>query len=371
MTKTPHPSSETKTSQPLELVHFDLTGPIKPMSFHSKKRYVLVIIDDYTHYVWAYGLRLKSEATDLIQNWVALVQNQFDAKVKKFRSDRGGEFLNSELQQFCADHGIKHELTADKSPEQNGKAERMHQTLFNKARCMLLRSGLPPSFWLHALSYAVWVQNRIPTTAVTGIPYSLLTGKAPNLAMAKVFGCLAHIFVHSDNRVNNKKLSPHSEWGIFLGVREETKGWEFYLPLSGKIGFVTRNVKSLEEKFLKQWRLDMTNSGQAFDPSSVVEPHEYSGEFLEFESEVDVEDDAGSEDFGPSGPWESPLSLPPDYLPVPGVAEPGFGPPQPDLEGTPVEVPLLPAPPELGISDHTPDILPGRSRLCPTRGHRL
>ena len=179
MTKTPHPSSETKTSQPLELVHFDLTGPIKPMSFHSKKRYVLVIIDDYTHYVWAYGLRLKSEATDLIQNWVALVQNQFNAKVKKFRSDRGGEFLNSELQQFCADHGIKHELTADKSPEQNGKAERMHQTLFNKARCMLLRSGLPPSFWLHALSYAVWVQNRIPTTAVTGIPYSLLTGKAP------------------------------------------------------------------------------------------------------------------------------------------------------------------------------------------------
>ena len=94
MSKTPYPPSETKTSHPLELVHFDLTGPIKPQSFHSKKRYVLVIIDDFTHYVWAFGLRAKSDATDVIQHWVTLVQNQFNQKVKRFRSDRGGEFLN-------------------------------------------------------------------------------------------------------------------------------------------------------------------------------------------------------------------------------------------------------------------------------------
>ena len=313
MSRTSYPSSESTTSSPFQLVHMDLVGPLKPHSFHTQKKYVLVLVDDFTHFVWVYGLRTKSEAPELIQHWVRLVQNQFNTTVKTFRSDRGGEFLNTELAAFCSDLGIKQELTADKSPEQNGKAERMHQTLFNKARCMLLRSGLPPSFWLHAVHYAAWIQNRIPTSATSKVPYSVLTGKVPNVAMAKVFGCLSHIFLHPDNRIKNRKLSSHAEWGIFLGVREETKGWEFYLPLSGKLGFVTRNVKFHESKFLKQWRDDMASSGQNFDPNEVIEPHSYSGEFIEYESEADddAEEDTAEEFVFPSVLVESPLTLPP------------------------------------------------------------
>ena len=313
MTRTPHPPSDSVSSQPFALVHIDLAGPLKPHSFHTRKRYLLVILDDHTHFTWTFGLRNKSDAPDLIQHWIQIIKTQFNRQVKTIRSDRGGEFLNSELSAFYASHGIKQELTADKSPQQNGKAERMHQTLFNKARCMLLRSGLPPSFWLYAVTYAAWIQNRLPSSSCPDVPFSLLTGKPPNLCMAKVFGCLSHIYLHPDNRPS-KKLSPHSEWAIFLGVREETKGWEFYLPLSGKVGFVTRNVKFHEAKFLKQWREEMLQSGQPFDPSDVPEPFEYSGDIVEIEPEAEEDDDEDEDAVPPVGSYqgaESPLSLPP------------------------------------------------------------
>ena len=51
------------------------------------------------------------------------VTNQFSKKIKRIRSDRGGEYV-SPIGEYCSVHGIIHETTALYSPQQNGIVER-------------------------------------------------------------------------------------------------------------------------------------------------------------------------------------------------------------------------------------------------------
>ena len=79
-----------------------------------------------------------------------------------------------------------------------------------------------------------------------GIPYQLLHHRFPNLARAKVFGCLGQIWVLPQHR---RKLQEQAQWGVCLGVPSHTKGWEFYLPATGEVGHVSRNVVFHENLF--------------------------------------------------------------------------------------------------------------------------
>ncbi|GJR03226.1 retrovirus-related pol polyprotein from transposon TNT 1-94 [Tanacetum coccineum] len=59
------PSTESK----LELLRMDLCGPMRVASINGKK-YILVIVDDYSRYTWVYFLRTKDEAPDMIIDFV-------------------------------------------------------------------------------------------------------------------------------------------------------------------------------------------------------------------------------------------------------------------------------------------------------------
>jgi len=125
-------------------------------------------------------------------------------------------------------------------------------TVGERARSMLLGSGLPVRFWEHAVRYASWLMNRLPTAGIPnyGIPYTRLYGEPPNLAMAKVFGCLAHVWVDPGVLPKKLKFGPRSRWGVFIGVSEVSKGWEFFVPSSGEVGFLSRNAFFHEDSFL-------------------------------------------------------------------------------------------------------------------------
>nr|GEU73523.1 retrovirus-related Pol polyprotein from transposon TNT 1-94 [Tanacetum cinerariifolium] len=57
----PKPVSNSK--QRLHLLHMDLCGPMRVASINGK-RYVLVIVDDYSRYTWVHYLRTKDETPD-------------------------------------------------------------------------------------------------------------------------------------------------------------------------------------------------------------------------------------------------------------------------------------------------------------------
>jgi transposase InsO family protein len=101
----------------------NLFGPIAYISIDSNK-YSLIIIEDYSRFIWVFFLQDKSETQEVLKKFLRRSQNEFDAKVKKIRSDNGTEFKNTQVEDFLDEEGIKHEFLTPYTPQQNRVAER-------------------------------------------------------------------------------------------------------------------------------------------------------------------------------------------------------------------------------------------------------
>ena len=94
------------------------------------------------------------------------------------RTDRGGEFTSIECAEHCAAEGVRRQLTAPYSPQQNGMVERRNGTMVAAAWSMLKAKGLPGWFWGEAVSVAVYVLNKFPTKSMGGMtPFEAWYGK--------------------------------------------------------------------------------------------------------------------------------------------------------------------------------------------------
>ena len=79
--KNPFPKSETKTKGTLELIHYNLCGPIPSTSLSEYEYYVTYIVD-YSRKTWIYFLKAKSEVFKKFKEFKALIENLSDKKIK-------------------------------------------------------------------------------------------------------------------------------------------------------------------------------------------------------------------------------------------------------------------------------------------------
>nr|GEV94467.1 retrovirus-related Pol polyprotein from transposon TNT 1-94 [Tanacetum cinerariifolium] len=135
----------------LQLLHMDLCGPMRVASINGKK-YVLVIIDDYSRYTWTHFLRSKDETPEVLIDFLRLVQRGFHAQVRIVRTDKGIKFLNKTLHAYFAYEGILHQTSVARTPGQNGVVERQNRTLVEAARTMLSTAKVPLFFWAEAIA---------------------------------------------------------------------------------------------------------------------------------------------------------------------------------------------------------------------------
>ena len=216
----------------LDLVHSDVCGKMST-GLLSGYEYFLTIIDDKTRYTWIYVLKHKDEVFAQFLEWKALVENSTGRKLKALRTDNGGEYTSKEFETYLKQDGIRHERTVPKTPKRNGVAERMNRTIVETARCMLAEAKLPRKFWAEAVSTAVYLRNRSPMTAVSGMtPFEALTGDKPCVDILRVFGCLAYVHVPKDER---RKFDSKSKRCILLGYGSETKAYRLYEKIRGRI----------------------------------------------------------------------------------------------------------------------------------------
>jgi transposase InsO family protein len=96
-----------------------------------------------------------------MKKFIRKVQNEFELKVKNIRSDNGMEFRNTQVEEFLDEEGIKHELFAPYTPQQNGIIERKNRTLIEVARTLLDEYKTPDSFWVAAINTACHAANRL------------------------------------------------------------------------------------------------------------------------------------------------------------------------------------------------------------------
>ncbi|KAI5680165.1 hypothetical protein M9H77_01392 [Catharanthus roseus] len=132
--RTPFPKGKTQRARELlQIVHSDLCGPINPIS-NGGKRYIMTFIDDLSRKTWAYFLQEKSEALTAFKVFKAVVEKEAGCPIQVLRTDRGGEYNSHEFADFCELHGIKRQLTAAYTPQQNGVCERKNRTIMNMVK---------------------------------------------------------------------------------------------------------------------------------------------------------------------------------------------------------------------------------------------
>ena len=179
-----------RATRPLELIHGDLSGPITPGTMGGN-RYIFVVIDDHTRYMWISLLKEKSEAFDKFKKMRGVMEQETGRSITTFRSDRGGEFISHEFNSYYKDNGIKRHLTAPYTPQQNGVVERRNRTLMEMARSILKHMHMPNYLWGESVRHATYLINRIATRSLQNqTPYEVLRGKRPNISHLRIFGCI-------------------------------------------------------------------------------------------------------------------------------------------------------------------------------------
>ena len=238
----PAPSRGRRTDKLLTLIHSDVCGPFATKSIGGS-RYFLTLVEDHSRYVTVYILKSKDQVASCIEEYVARVECQIGTKIKKFRTDRGTEYLNNRIETFFKKKGVQHQKTVRYSSFQNGVAERFNRTLQEKARCMMADAQLGPEYWAEAVLTAAYLINRSPARILGGVtPYQLWEGEKPDLDHLRIFGSPAMVHVPDQLR---RKWDQKSVKLIFIGYCPDTKGYRLIDPVSKKVT-ISRDVIFLE-----------------------------------------------------------------------------------------------------------------------------
>jgi transposase InsO family protein len=217
----PFPNSSSKTYFPFQLVHCDLWT--SPLPSFTRYKYYLVILDDFSRYLWTFPLRHKLDTFSTIQNFYSYVQTQFHIQIQSLQCDNGTEFNNNALRSFLTRHGTTYRLSCPYTSPQNGKVERSIHSINDVLHTLLFQAKLPPTFWVEALNTATYLINRRPSTPLQfATPYHILFDQEPDYTHLKVFGCLCYPNLSS---TMPHKLSHRSTPCVFLGYPQDHKGY--------------------------------------------------------------------------------------------------------------------------------------------------
>ncbi|GJZ66946.1 retrovirus-related pol polyprotein from transposon TNT 1-94 [Tanacetum coccineum] len=190
------------------------------------KKYILVIVDDYSRFTWVKFLRSKDETPEVVIKFRKQIQVGLNKTVRSIRTDNGTEFVNKDLTDYYERVGIFHQKTIPRTPQQNGVVERRNRTLVEAARTMLIFSKAPMFLWAEAVATACYTQNRsLIHTRHCKTPYELVHDKKPDLTFFRVFGALCYPTNDSEDL---GKLQPTADIGIFVGYAPSRKGYRIY-----------------------------------------------------------------------------------------------------------------------------------------------
>nr|GEU94114.1 hypothetical protein [Tanacetum cinerariifolium] len=139
--KSHKPKSEDTNQEKLYLLYMDLCGPMRVESVNGKK-YILVIVDDYSRFIWVKCLRSKDEAPDFIIKFLKMIQVRLKVPVRRIQTDNGTEFVNQTLREYY--ECISHETSVVRSPQQNSVIERRNRTLIEAAHTIENLGKLQP-----------------------------------------------------------------------------------------------------------------------------------------------------------------------------------------------------------------------------------
>lgn len=300
----------------------------------------------------------RSELCSIYQSFTRMVHTQFSTPIRVFRSDFGGEYLFDVFRQFLTSEGTLPQLSCPGAHAQNGVAERKHRHLIETTRTLLISSFVPSHFWGEAVSTAVYLINRQPSSKLSGqCPGEVLFGTPPSYDHLRVFGCKCYVLLAPRERT---KLTAQSVECVFLGYSPEHKGYRCYDPSSRRIR-VSRDVTFVEDcPFF-------------YNPSTQPSYSPIESTFF-----LSLSPFSSTDDVTPSPPVpSSPVTFITDPTPSTTTisVEPPSPPPPPPSKPPVIHVysrcpktlppnPIIPASPDAPVSDESNNIVESHDIIC-------
>jgi transposase InsO family protein len=264
MTKKPFPSSPSRSTKPLELLHLDIAGPLRIQSAGGC-RYFVTLLDDYSKHKAVKALKFKSEAPDFIKGTILHWERATGHKAVAIRHDRAKEFMSKDMSDWYHSHGIQMQPTSGYSPQENGAAERLNRTLWECALSMLADSGLSMMWWAEAVIHAAHLRNV--TNSTGGLtPIELMTGKKPDVSTLRVFGSPCSVQVPIRHKQQFK-----DEPGVLLGF--DLPNLEAYRVLTKRRQVVVRRTVTVNE-FFEPHADRMMHEGMPYDDDDADDKNE-------------------------------------------------------------------------------------------------
>lgn len=243
--------------------------------------YFVTFIDDHSRKVWVYSMKQKSKVFEVFKKWKAKVENETDLKVKRLRSNNGGEYELGEFKKFCGLNEIRLERTPSKTPQLNDIAEWMNRTLTERARSMRIHAGMSKMFWADVVSTAAYLINLGPSVTLNfGIPEEVWSDKKLNLSHLQVFGCISYVHISDHDR---DKLDAKSQKCTFIGYGGDEFAYRFWNDKNMKV-IRSRDVV-FNEKVMYKDRNSKRSSGST----------DLDGDTSEYFGLQDLPDDSGFE----------------------------------------------------------------------------
>ncbi|GJY43412.1 retrovirus-related pol polyprotein from transposon TNT 1-94, partial [Tanacetum coccineum] len=188
------PKSEDTNQEKLYLLHMDLCGPMRVASVNGKK-YILVIVDDYSQFTWVKCLRSKDEAPYFIIKFLKMIQVRLIVPIRRIRTDNGTKFVNQTLRECYEKVSISDETSVARSPQQNGIVERRNRTLIEVARTMLIYAKAPLFLWAEVVATAYFDELTTMASEHSSLepalhemtPATISSGLVPNLPPSTPF----------------------------------------------------------------------------------------------------------------------------------------------------------------------------------------
>jgi hypothetical protein len=232
----------TRAEKPMQIVHFDLFGPIKQPSFAGHS-YCGVFVDDHSRYTWVYTVKNKSEVFDMFKRFyadTAIVRSKYPLCC--VRRDNAGENMSNALKSWLLDNGIRSESSTPHEPWQNGRAEVQIRVLCNLARTNMIASGLTGKFWARAIFYAADILNIQYRADLKMSPHQSLYGTKPDVSKCQPFGVECWLYVREEQR-KDRKFDARGEPAIYCGrsTMDNRSSYVLYMPDRSRPTFVSSN----------------------------------------------------------------------------------------------------------------------------------
>ncbi|KAJ9529083.1 hypothetical protein QJQ45_007782 [Haematococcus lacustris] len=243
-----HAGLGVTATRPLMLVHSDVCDVTGQYSAATPDgmRYFVSLLDEFSGLVAVVLIKHKSDAPAALRDMVTLLQRRLGHKVVYLRTDRGGEYIGAETQQWLRSEGITHQQTAPRTPTMNGSAERVNRTIMECVRAMMLASGVPAYFWGFGVMAAAHVHNLRPVAGKPCTPHEACFGSPPDIHHLRVWGCPA--WVHDSEP--SSKLASRGIKGVFVGYEEGGKAYQVWAE--GRL-YVSKSVVFDEQAVLRRF----------------------------------------------------------------------------------------------------------------------